>query len=222
MTSNAKIDTDEIFSFFLILMFITVKNKSQVLRGVTQSGVPLKYIVSNRNSNDNKGLLALSPTDTNQQNLAILHQNLDTLRCKVYVFGEKKLIVKYCSKTLCFRGVKVWETGNISCFGNCDDYSYQDKSIVYFTPVFNNDFTRLIYVNENGPFFQNKTAVVEIDMLSGKETILKRKCVNAVFSPDGKFLLMRHKNRHCYYVYGFKEQRIVNHFKNVDNLYWEP
>ena len=145
----------------------------------------------------------------------------DTLRCKIYNFLDQKMVVKYCGNMLCEDGSVKWEKGNtIECFQGCDYYSAQNNAVVYFVPTFKKDYSRLLYTNVEGPFFVDRTAIIEIDLKNGETKSIRRKCNAATYSTDGNYILLKAVKAGRYYVYDCFKEETIKSFKDINSACW--
>jgi hypothetical protein len=150
----------------------------------------------------------------------LVSNGTDTLRTKIYLFFDKKLIVKYCGMALFEQGICKWKKGAIDCISNEFDYAITG-GIVYFIPIFSHDYQTFLYEDENGPMFVDRSAIIEIDLDTGKKTSIIKKAKNPVYDPGYHYILAQDKKRtDRYFIYDRTKKKIIRKYKNVQKIYW--
>jgi hypothetical protein len=211
----------------LFLLGVSLNNVySQQLRGVTKDNLifyeDLQTGKIGSSKTDDTVSIGIRVEKENLTNrLVPLNTEGDTLYSKVYVFDGRKLIVKYCGMAL-FEGDKfVWADTVAECISSGYDYKPKHNHVVYFVPVFSSDFKYLLFRDDNGPMFVDRSAVIEIDLNTGVRYVVASKCREGVYSLNDRYILLQSRDHgHRFYIYDRAVRRITKKYKHLKELKW--
>lgn len=206
----------------LLCVTFNSKSYSQTILGVGNEQSFSENLYSNEKRSLNKTTLD-SMLKRQQKKSApppLLTDVSDTLRCKVYSFHGKKLIIKDCGEALWNGNKLLWKKGFIDCFSDSNDYS--GDTWVYFIPLFSGDFKTLLYQEDRmGTIFLPRSGIVEINLDTGEKTLIKTKCINPKYSPDEKFILLQDRDKnHKFYIYDRSLKKVIRKYKNLQRMVW--
>jgi hypothetical protein len=194
------------------------KNNSAIVEDLC-SGKKRRLLENDRFALDS--MIRKKSTNNNTQLSVILKKDLDTLYVKVYLFDNRKLFIKYGGMALFVDDRFLWKQGHLNCILNAYDYSFQENQKVDFIPLFSSDLKSLIYRDDSGPMFVNRSAILELNLSTGEIRVVKRMCKNPTYSPDGKFILLEDsKHDETYYVYNRVTKKIIRKFRGLKAMYW--